>query len=138
MAMNGIGQFDLYNNYINRVDEQDKLRVAKESSNLKPQEENVASEEKEDISLSLNLDGIRARQNMSLSDVSVTMNQPSSSSFEMKALSYRPDEDEVDKVLSDMQKDSALMKYSYFVGESNVIMDNEDGVVLLKPSINPE
>ena len=138
MAMNGIGQFDLYNNYINRVDEQDRLRVAKESSNPKPQEENAALEQKEELSLSLNLDGIRARQNMSLSDVSVTMNQPSSSSFEMKALSYRPDEDEVDKALSDMQKDSALMKYSYFVGESNVIMDNEDGVVLLKPSVNPE
>ena len=138
MAMNGIGQFDLYNNYINRVDEQDRLRVAKESSNPKPQEESAAIEQKEELSLSLNLDGIRARQNMSLSDVSVTMNQPSSSSFEMKALSYRPDEDEVDKALSDMQKDSALMKYSYFVGESNVIMDNEDGVVLLKPSVNPE
>ena len=138
MAMNGIGQFDLYNNYINRVDEQDRLRVAKESSNPKPQEENAALEQKEELSLSLNLDGIRARQNMSLSDVSVTMNQPSSSSFEMKALSYRPDEDEVDKALSDMQKDSALMKYSYYVGESNVIMDNEDGVVLLKPSVNPE
>ena len=138
MAMNGIGQFDLYNNYINRVDEQDRLRIAKESSTPKPQEENAAIEQKEELSLSLNLDGIRARQNMSLSDVSVTMNQPSSSSFEMKALSYRPDEDEVDKALSDMQKDSALMKYSYFVGESNVIMDNEDGVVLLKPSVNPE
>ena len=138
MAMNGIGQFDLYNNYINRAEEQDALRIARENSNLKPQEENAGETEPKEVSLSLNLDGIRARQNMSLSDVSVTMNQPSSSSFEMKALSYQPDGDEVDKALSDMQKDSALMKYSYFVGESNVIMDNEDGVVLLKPSINPE
>ena len=138
MAMNGIGQIDLYNNYINRVEEQDALRTARESSNLKPQEESVPSKQPEEVSLSLNLDGIRARQNMSLDDVSVSMNQPSSSSFEMKALSFRPDEDEVDKALSDMQKDSALMKYSYFVGESNVIMDNEDGVVLLKPSVNPE
>lgn len=138
MAMNGIGQFDLYNNYINRVDDQEKLRVAKESSNQRPQEEIVSEQEPKEVSLSLNLEGIRARQNMSLSDVSVTMNQPSSSSFEMKALSYRPDEDEMDKALSDMQKDSALMKYSYFVGESNVIMDNEDGVVLLKPSVEQE
>ncbi len=134
MAMNGIGQVDLYNNYINRVEEQDALSAAKQSSNLKPQEENAGGQETPEISLSLNLEGIHAKQNMSLSDVSLTMNQSGSTSFEMKALSYKPSDDEVDKAVSDMQKDSALMKYSYFVGESNVIMDNEDGVVLLKPS----
>ena len=53
----------------------------------------------------------------------------------IKALSYKSESDEVDKAYSDMQKDSALMQYTYFVGESNVITDNEDGVVLLKPSM---
>ena len=135
MAMNGIGQFDLYNNYINRVEEQDALSAAKQSGTLKAQEESVKEQEPQEISLSLNLEGIREKQNMSLTDVSLTMNQSSSASFEMKALSFKPDDDEVDKAVSDMQKDSALMKYSYFVGESNVITENEDGVVLLKPSV---
>ena len=135
MAMNGIGQIDPYNNYLNRVEGQDAQRAAYERSNLKPQEENVQEEKPQELSLSLNLEGIRARQNMSLSDVSLTMSQPSSSSFEMKALSYKPESDEMDKAYSDMQKDSALMQYTYFVGESNVITDNEDGVVLLKPSM---
>ena len=135
MAMNGIGQFDLYNNYMNRVEVQDRIRVNEAQSEKPSQENSVAENPKEEISLSLNLDGIRARQNMSLTDVSLSMNQTSSSSFEMKAMSFRPEEDEMDKAFSDMQKDSALMQYSYFVGDSNVIMDNEDGVVLLKPPV---
>ncbi|MCR5221426.1 MAG: hypothetical protein K6D90_00975 [Lachnospiraceae bacterium] len=135
MAMNGIGQFDLYNNYMNRVEGQDRIRVNEAQSEKPSQENSVAENPKEELSLSLNLDGIRARQNMSLADVSLSMNQTSSSSFEMKALSFRPEEDEMDKAFSDMQKDSALMQYSYFVGDSNVITDNEDGVVLLKPPV---
>ena len=134
MAMNGIGQFDLYNNYgLNRVEEQDALRLDTRNQEL-PSEEKVSENEPKEVSLSLNLDGIRARTNMPLSDVSLSMNQASGSSFEMKALSFKPEQDELDKAFSDMQKDSALMQYSYFVGESNVIMDNEDGVVLRKMS----
>lgn len=135
MAMNGIGQFDLYNNYMNRVEGQDRFRVNEAQTEKPSQENSVAENPKEELSLSLNLDGIRARQNTSLADVSLSMNQTSSSSFEMKALSFRPEEDEMDKAFSDMQKDSALMQYSYFVGDSNVITDNEDGVVLLKPPV---
>ncbi len=135
MAMNGIGQIDPYMNYLNRVEGQDARRLpAQESADLKPQEEKLSEAKPEELSLNLNLEGIRERQNMSLSDVSLSMNRPSSSSFEMRALSYRPESDEVDKAVSDMQKDSALMQYTYFVGESNVITDNEDGVVLLKPA----
>ncbi len=136
MAMNGIGQFDLYNSYrLNRVDEQDAQRLNDQNQKQTAEDKQVVNEPKE-VSLSLNLDGIRAKQNMSLSDVSLSMNQPSGTSYEMKALSFQPENDEVDKALSDIQKDSALMQYSYFVGESNVVMDNEDGVVLRK--INPE
>ncbi|MCR5268263.1 MAG: hypothetical protein K6E16_07090 [Lachnospiraceae bacterium] len=136
MAMNGIGQFDLYNSYrLNRVEEQDALRNA-EQNKVQVSEESVSAGEPKEVSLSLNLDGIRERNNMALSDVSLTMNQSGSASFEMKSLTFQPEKDEMDKAFSDVQKDSALMRYSYFVGESNVIMDNEDGVVLRK--VNPE
>ncbi|MBO4902458.1 MAG: hypothetical protein J5518_06670 [Lachnospiraceae bacterium] len=135
MAMNGIGQFDLYDQYkFNRIGEQEIPRVAETTEAPAKQEESVVAGEKEEVSLSLNLDDIRARHNMELSDISLSMSQPSGSSFEMKALSYTPEKDEIDKAVSDMQKDAALMKYSVFVGESNVIMDNEDGVVLRKMS----
>lgn len=128
MAMNGIGQYDLYNNYrLNRVQESEVKQPQ-----VREQQENVAEQQPKELSLSLNLEGIRARQNMSLSDVSLTMNQSSGSSFEMKALSYKPDTDEMDKAVSDMQKDSALMQYTYFVGDSNVVTADEDGIVLRK------
>ena len=133
MAMNGIGQLDLYNNYrINRAEEQEALRLA--DRNKEQPKENVSAEEPKEVSLSLNLDGIRERSNMSLSDVSLTMNPSGSSSFEMKALTFRPDQDEMEKAFSDVQKDQALMQYSTFVGDSNVITNDEDGIVLRKMS----
>ena len=127
MAMNGIGQVDLYNDYQNRIQRT-------ESTALKPEQEIPVQQQetRQDISLSLNLEGIRSGQNLSISDAKSSMDRASSSSFEMKALSYRPDPDDVDQAISDMQRDSTLMQYSYFVGDSNVILQNEDGLVLQK------
>lgn len=127
MAMNGIGQFDPYSNY--------KLNIESyKGENTRPEPEKVEAEVKpeKEISLSLNIDAIKARSNMSISDVSLSMSKPSGSSFDMKALSFRDSNDEMDKAFSDVEKDSALMQYSYFVGDSNVVLDNEDGVVLRK------
>ena len=135
MAMKGIGQIDLYQTYqVNRAQEQDALRLGTQNQEQVRGEEKAPEDAKE-LSLSLNLDGLKAKHNMSLTDVSLTMQQPSSTSFEMKALSFQPEQDDMNKAVSDLQKDSALMQYSYFVGESNVITDNEDCVVLLKPHV---
>lgn len=135
--MNGIGQFDPYNNYKLNIEEQEARRIESTRSLAKPEPEQVQPEAKkeEEISLSLNLEGIKARSNMSISDVSISMNKPSSSSFEMKALSYDGTDDEMDKTFSDVEKDSALMQYSYFVGDANVVLDNEDGLVLRKSPV---
>lgn len=130
MAMNGIGQFDPYNSY--------KLNIEgyrSENNSPEPKEVPVEVKPEKEISLSLNIDAIKAKSNMSISDVSLSMNRPSSSSFDMKALSFKDSNDEMEKAFSDIEKDSALMQYSYFVGDSNVVLDNEDGVVLRKSPV---
>lgn len=136
MAMNGIGQFDPYNSYKLNIEEQDARRIESYRNN-KPETEKAVPEAKPEqkISLSLNIEGIKAKSNMSISDVSLSMMKPSSSSFDMKALSFDNNDDEMDKAISDVEKDSALMQYSYFVGDSNVVMEDEDGIVLRKSPV---
>ena len=131
MAMNGIGQFDPYNSYKLNIEEQDARRIDSYKSGA-VSETKPEAEPKQEISLSLNLEGIKAKSNMSISDVSLSMSKPSGSSFDMKAMSYRGADDEVDRAFSDALKDSSLMQYSYFVGDSNVVMEDEDGIVLRK------
>ena len=38
---------------------------------------------------------------------------------------------DMEKAVSDMQKDQALMQYQYFVGDTN-IANSEDGIVIQK------
>lgn len=127
MAMNGIGGFD-------RIAQLNYGRIGE--NNLQQDtvalQQEAVQEPKKEVSLSLNLDGIRARQNMSISDLSLSMRTSGNSNFEMKAMSFKPDNDDVNKAFSDMQKDSSLMQYSYFVGDSNVVLNDEDGVVIRK------
>lgn len=132
MAMNGIGQFDPYNSYKLNIEEQD-ARYIESSKNNKPQPEQVQEETKpQEISLSLNLEGIKARSNMSISDVSLSMSKPGGSSYDLKAFGYNDSSEDMSKAFSDVEKDSALMQYSYFVGDSNIVMEDEDGIVLRK------
>ena len=133
MAMNGIGQFDHYHNYQsinaqgreNRVPEEKPKAVSAGTSEAE-------SAQRTEMPLSLNLEGIYARHDMSLSDVRLSMEQPGSASVDRKALTLPNGSDDLNRAISDMQRDPALMQYSYFVGESNVILDNEDGIVLRK------
>lgn len=127
-------QSDMYSAY-NRIQSQ----KAYENSSLnalfkedtsdsaaKAQESAVAPKE-----LDLRLDTISSRQNASLEDVSLSLNE-SLSSFEMKGRDSDIETLDMDKAVSDMQKDQALMQYQYFVGESNPFMSTEDGVVIAK------
>ena len=100
---------------------------------LKKQEEQQIAEKKEQQSqprdLDLRLDDIRPRQNASLEDISLSLNE--STSFEMKGRDSDIELLDMEKAVSDMQKDQALMQYQYFVGESP-ILNNEDGIVIAK------
>ena len=80
-------------------------------------------------SIDLRLDDIRPRQNASLEDISLSLNEPKS--FEMKGRDSDLASLDMEKAVSDMQKDQALMQYQYFVGETNVSAD-EDGIVIAK------
>ena len=80
-------------------------------------------------SIDLRLDDIRPRKNASLEDISLSLNEPNG--FEMKGRQSDLSSLDIEKAVSDMQKDQALMQYQYFVGETNLSAD-EDGIVIAK------
>ena len=80
-------------------------------------------------SIDLRLDDIRPRKNASLEDISLSLNEPKS--FEMKGRDSDLASLDMEKAVSDMQKDQALMQYQYFVGDTNLV-NNEDGIVIAK------
>ena len=86
-------------------------------------------EEAKGSALDLRLDDIRPRVNASLEDISLSLNEPKS--FEMKGRDSDIETLDMEKAVSDMQKDQALMQYQYFVGDTN-LFSSEDGVVIAK------
>ena len=81
--------------------------------------------------MDLRLDSIKPRREVNLEDISLSLNE-SASSFEMKGRQSDIDLLDMEKAVSDMQKDKALMQYQYFVGESNPFVNTEDGIVIAK------
>ena len=81
------------------------------------------------IELDLRLDDIRPRKNADLEDVSLSLSDHGA--FEMKGRQSDIDSLDMEKAVSDMQKDQALMQYQYFVGDTNLV-NNEDGIVIAK------
>ena len=79
--------------------------------------------------IDLRLSDIRPRQNASLEDISLCLNEPKG--FEMKGRESDLEALDMEKAVSDMQKDQALMQYQYFVGDQS-IMGSEDGIVIPK------
>lgn len=127
-------QSDMYSAY-NRIQQ---ARVIKEESlvqisgqNQNPESSNDASKVQAPVEMDLRLDSIKPRQNASLEDISLSLNE-SSASFEMKGRDSDIESLDIEKAVSDMQKDQALMQYQYFVGDSNPFMSSEDGVVVVK------
>ena len=117
IAFNRI-QNDRNNAILKQAEEQQQQNV-KDSS-----EQQGASRD-----LDLRLGEIKPRQNASLEDISLSLNE--STSFEMKGRYSDIESLDMEKAVSDMQKDQALMQYQYFVGETN-ILNNEDGIVIPK------
>ena len=91
--------------------------------------EQKQQEVRESDDMDLRLGEIRPRKNASLEDISLSLNEPKA--FEMKGKDSDLSSLDIEKAVSDMQKDQALMQYQYFVGESNIV-NNEDGIVIAK------
>lgn len=109
----------------NRVSEQLKTQVTPEQA----KKEEQPKEQRTVGSIDLRLDDIKPRKNASLEVVSLSLSEPNG--FEMKGRDSDLADLDMEKAVSDMQKDQALMQYQYFVGETNVL-NNEDGIVIQK------
>ena len=110
----------------NRINET-SVRKQTEEQLPKAQEKIESTSSAKDIDLRLS--DIRPRQNASLEDISLSLNEPNG--FEMKGRESNLEALDMEKAVSDMQKDQALMQYQYFVGEQS-IMGSEDGIVIPK------
>ena len=110
----------------NRVNDA-SVRKQEEQQLPKAQETKETASPAKDFDLRLS--DIRPRQNASLEDIKLSLNEPNG--FEMKGRESDIEALDMEKAVSDMQKDQALMQYQYFVGEQN-IMGSEDGIVIPK------
>ena len=116
-----------YSNYnrINSPAENNGLKkLNEETAAALANQDNAGAKE-----INLRLDDIKPRQNASLEDISLSLNEPSG--FEMKGRESDILSLDMEKAVSDMQKDQALMQYQYFVGDNN-LMGSEDGIVIAK------
>ena len=135
MAINGLGSFDMMSTY-NRINVTDQAINAASSVTAKPVEEVSAvekqpQEEKQpELKVNLNLEGMRRRSSFNLEDISrdFTKREP----FSMTTVDDQAMQTEMQKAVSEMEKDHSLQQFQYFVGDSNVILDNEDGTVIMK------
>lgn len=149
MTINGLGQFDMMSAYnrINSIPKAPVENVAKpqvqenqkadDTVKVQPEaKEEIKAEEKAagGLKINLNLDGIRAKSNASLEDISRDFTKRDNFSIRGFDEVESPDEMamQMEKAVSEMQKDSSLKQYQYFVGEGNVITNDEDGIVIMK------
>lgn len=128
----GINQLDSYFSY-NRI-QQRKLFEEDSAAKLNNQAQNnqVAENTQANTSgeMNLRLDKIAERPNAPLENITLSLTEPKA--FEMKGKDSDINSLDIDKAVSDMQKDQVLMQYQYFVGESNPFSESEDGIVIAK------
>lgn len=137
MRIGGITGFDLMSSY-NRIDSltrqtevnQSKVRNSDNSSDkidekVAPVE---AASEVTPLKVNLNLDSIR--KNASLEDISLDFMKREP--FSIEKIKDAGQESEISKAVSQMEKDESLKQYQVFVGDSNVVFNDEDGIVIKK------
>lgn len=134
MAINGLNQYDLFSSY-NSINAMERIPKAEPSDVSKQEQESgvglaKANQQEPSKPLALNLESIRPRFNASLESISLSLK--SNTEFDMKGRDSSLSSLDMEKAVSDMQKDQALIQYQYFVGDSNVINSNEDGTVIQK------
>ena len=126
--LKGIDNFQAFDyNAYNRVSDNSVKNQVREQELKKSQENTQSVAPAQDIDLRLS--DIRPRQKASLEDISLSLNEPKG--FEMKGRESDLEALDMEKAVSDMQKDQALMQYQYFVGDQS-IMGSEDGIVIPK------
>ena len=127
--LNGIDNFqnNIYTG-INKAQSEAALRRINEQS-ASAEEKKQDREIEQSSKLDLRLEDIRPRANATLEDISLSLNEPSG--FQMKGRNSDINALDMEKAVSDMQKDQALMQYQYFVGDTNLFA-SEDGVVIPK------
>ncbi len=118
-------QAGLYNRIQNTQNEATLKKINEQASSSEEKKQEPSKE----VSLDLRLSDIRPRANATLEDISLSLNEPKG--FEMKGRDADIETLDMEKAVSDMQKDQALMQYQYFVGDSG-IMNSEDGIVIAK------
>ena len=141
MKVNGLGSFDLMSNY-NRIDVTDRAvnsispvtPVSQETvapvTKAAPEEKTSTATQAPDLKVNLNFDGMRRSSSVGLSDI--TRDFGKREPFTMTRFDDQSMRDDMLKAVSQMEQDSSLMQYQYFVGENNVILNDEDGIVIMK------
>ena len=126
----GINNFQSVDyNALNKINDAHRAGARITTADQQPQQEAALPKESTAKDLDLRLGDIRPRQNASLEDIKLSLNE--SSAFEMKGKDSDLESLDMEKAISDMQKDQALMQYQYFVGDQS-IMGSEDGIVIPK------
>ena len=125
---NGLNNYSLYNNYHREIPQ------------VKPEDVKAVDEENKVSSLSTGNSEVNSPAKIEepdlrskiapLEDISLTFNKEEdfdylNSDSSVKSL-------DMQKAISDMQKDDVLKEYQYFVGSSNNLFSSEDGVVIAK------
>ena len=138
MAINGLGSFDMMSAY-NRIDFADRTagivkpvneEVSKEANSVQENGNQKAQEEKQELKVNLNLEGMRRRPSVSFDDISrdFAKREP----YSLTRVDDKAMQNEIMKAVSEMEEDQSIQQYQYFVGGNNVILDDEDGTVVMK------
>lgn len=132
MAINGLNQYDLYssNNSINITDRIPRANSQEIGGQVKRTPMETVPTQHEKIVNQPTPELARPINNASIENISLSLK--SSSDFAMKGRNSSLSDLDMEKAVSDMQRDQSLMQYQYFVGNSNVIRQDDDGVVLQK------
>ena len=135
MAINGLGSFDMMSRY-NRISVNDQAINAVNPVDTKPAEESLtvnekpAEENKPELKVNLNLEGMRRRIGYNLEDISRDFSRREAFSFSRIDDNYM--NSEIEKAVSTMEKDQSLQQFQYFVGDGNILVDDADGIVIRK------
>ena len=134
MAINGLGSFDMMSTY-NRIRVNDQAvsetrPVASTQAEELSVKEQPQEQKQPELKVNLNLDGMRSRSSYNLE--SITRDFAKREAFSISNVDDKEMEDEMLKAVSTMEKDQSLQQFQYFVGESNVVFNDADGIVIRK------
>ena len=135
MAINGLGSFDMMSRY-NRINVADQAISAVKPVETKPAEETAVvneqpQEQKQpELKVNLNLEGMRRRSGYNLDDISrdFAKREP----FSISRVDDNAMASEMQKAVSVMERDQSLQQFQDFVGDSNILVNDEDGIVIKK------